>query len=271
MYKILLRSLILILLMFELSSCITARKVNYMQEPDKVIPSYKESAVYEDYKLKVGDKLFIKVYSTQEETNTLFNGQSNQAMMSTGASNTAQSDLYSYTVEQNGCIKFPLVGEVKVIGQTLREASVTLEQATATLERAFEPSFLVNSVEVRLLNRNFCIIGTGSTGYYPIVREKINIFQAMAMAGDAGTYADRGKIRIIRETEQGTIIKTFDLRTKTIINSEFYYIEPNDIIYIQRLDEQFFSIVNFPTFLATTISTISMATFLVNLLMGKGK
>lgn len=69
MYKKLLRSVILILLIFELSSCITARKVNYMQSPDKTIPSYKESADYEDYRLKVGDKLFVKVYSTQEETN----------------------------------------------------------------------------------------------------------------------------------------------------------------------------------------------------------
>ena len=57
------------------------------------------------------------------------------------------------------------------------------------------------------------------------------------MAGDAGTYADRSKVRIIRETENGTIVKMFDLRSRNIVHSEFYYIEPNDVIYIRAYEE----------------------------------
>jgi polysaccharide export outer membrane protein len=85
------------------------------------------------------------------------------------------------------------------------------------------------------------------------------------MAGDIGMFGDRGRIKIIRETDNGTIVKSFDIRSEDILHSEFYYIEPNDVIYIQTLDEQIFSISNFPTLLSTTISSISFAAFLFQL------
>ena len=88
-------------------------------------------------------------------------------------------------------------------------------------------------------------------------REKINIFQALAMAGDVGMYGDRSRIRILRETDNGTIIKSFDVRSADIIHSEYFYIEPNDVIYIQTLNEQFFSITNLPSLFSTVISTFS--------------
>jgi polysaccharide export outer membrane protein len=60
------------------------------------------------------------------------------------------------------------------------------------------------------------------------------------MAGDIDTYGDRSKIRIIRETNRSTQVKFFDVRSVDIIHSEFYYVEPNDVIYIQDMNEQFF-------------------------------
>ncbi len=229
-----------------------------MQEPSHRIPAYEEDIGYEDYRLRVGDKLFVRVFSAQEEVNALFNGPYNNLMVSGGISNP-QMDLYSYTIQPNGNAEFPMVGDVLMVGLTIREATYKLEKELAEL-------FSFNSVEIRVLNRYFSIVGAGSTGHYPIVREKINIFQALALAGDVNTFADRGKVRIIRETDEGTIIRKFDLRSKTIINSEFFYIEPNDVIYIQRLDEQFFSIINMPTLIATTMSTISFGTFLYKLI-----
>jgi hypothetical protein len=101
------------------------------------------------------------------------------------------------------------------------------------------------------------VIGGGKSGYYTMPREKINIFQALAMAGDVGMYGDRSRIRILRETDNGTIIKSFDVRSADIIHSEYFYIEPNDVIYIQTLNEQFFSITNLPSLFSTVISTFS--------------
>ncbi len=229
-----------------------------MQKPNNIIPSYKADLGYEDYCLRTGDKVFVKVYSTHEETNALFNGPGNQLMVMNLDGNP-HADLYAYTVQPNGSIRFPMIGEVQVEGKTIRDA-------TRTLELAIEPLYNFSTVEMRLISRYFSVIGSGRTGHYPIIREKINIFQALAMAGDVGTFGDRSKVRIIRETKNGTVVKMFDLRSRDLLHSEFYYIEPNDVIYIQKLDEQFFSIFNLPTLLATTISTFSLGLFMYNIL-----
>lgn len=259
MEKIIRRIAFFSLILTVLSSCITSKKVNYLQEPSNRIPAYEEDVGYEDYRLRVGDKLFVRLYSTQEEINSMFNGPYNRLLSSQQSMGGPQMDLYAYTVLPNGNADFPMVGEIPVLGLTIREA-------TYALEKELEEHITFGSVEIRVLNRYFSIVGAGSTGHYPIIREKINIFQALALAGDANIYADRGKVRIIRETDEGTIIKMFDLRTKTIINSEFFYIEPNDVIYIQRLDEQFFSVINLPSLISTTMATISFGTFLYTII-----
>lgn len=256
------RIFLLLFLLLQLTSCITARRVNYLQEPGHSIPSYPNALPYEDYQLRVGDKLFVKVYSTHELTNQVFNSSATQNTNSFEGNN-AYSDLYSYAIQTDGTIEFPMIGPVFMQGMTVREA-------TRALEKAIEPLFLFSTVELRVLNRYFSVIGGGRTGYYPIIREKINIFQALALAGDVGMYADRSKIRVIRETPEGTIIRKFDLRSRDIINSEFYYIEPNDIIYVQTMDEQFFSIHNLPGLFATGISTVSFSVMLYNLFFGGG-
>lgn len=259
MIKVIQRIASLLLIITVLSSCVTSRRLNYLQEPSKRIPAYEEDIGYEDYRLRVGDKLFIRLYSIQEEINALFNGPYNQMLSGRTAMGGPQMDLYAYTVMPNGNAEFPMIGEIPMVNLTIREA-------TRAVEKELEDHISFGSVEIRVLNRYFSIVGGGSTGHYPIVREKVNIFQALAMAGDANIYADRGKVRIIRETDEGTIIKMFDLRTKTIINSEFFYIEPNDVIYIQRLDEQFFSVTNLPSLISTTMATVSFGTFIYKII-----
>lgn len=258
MNKVYPRLILIFFLLLQLTSCITARKVNYMQKPDNTIPSYNDSLIYNDYLLSIGDKVFVKIYSTQEETNTIFNGPSNQLISMNLDGSNPNLDLYAYSVQPNGSILFPMIGEVSVAGKNVREA-------TRALEQAITPIYKFSSVEMRLISRYFSVIGGGRSGRYPILREKINIFQALAMAGDIGDFGDRSKVRILRETENGTIVKTFDIRSEDIIHSEYFYIQPNDVIYIQSLDEQFFSILSFPSLLATVISTISMGAFLYNI------
>lgn len=259
MYKTYLRLIFVLLLSIQLTSCITARKVNYLQQPDHTIPAYNETHRYEEYRLRVGDKLYVKVYSTHEETNKILNSPYVQSNISGINAENSRMDLYSYQIQDNGCILFPMVGNVKVGGMTVREA-------TEVLEKAIEPVYKFSSVELKILGRYFSVIGGKRTGFYPIQKEKINIFQALAMAGDVELYGDRSKVRIVRETEHGTEVRTFDLRSKDILDSEYYYVEPNDVIYIQTLNEQFFSVANFPTLIATVLSTFSFGIFLYNII-----
>lgn len=240
-----------------LSSCITARKVNYMQEPGFHIPAYKDSLSYEDYRLRIGDRLYVRVYSTDDKTNALFNGSSGggQQQMMGGSMQGGMMDLYTYLIDEDGSISFPMIDKVAMTGKTLREA-------VEALETAIKPLFTFSSVEMRIMNRNFSVIGDNRSGFYTMTREKMNIFEALAMAGDIGMYGDRSKLRILRETDNGVIIKQFDVRSADIVQSEFFYIEPNDVIYIQNVNEQFFSITNLPSLFSTVISTFSFGVLL---------
>lgn len=238
----------------QLTSCITTRQINYLQAPSNQIHAYKDSISYNDYRLKEGDRLFIQVYSTDEKTNALFNGSGNTGMqMLTGVSENM--DLYTYLVKSDGNIKFPIVGEIYVKDKTLRETKEAIEDA-------IKPILKLNSVDVRMVGRTFSIIGSGKSGRFTFPREKVNIFQALAMAGDLGFYADRSKIRILRVTDKGNQIKTFDVRSIDIINSEFYYLEPDDIIFLQPMNEQFFGVSTFWAALSTLITTFSVGYFI---------
>jgi len=173
------------------------------------------------------------------------------------------TDLYTYLVEKNGSITFPMIGDVKVAGKTLREA-------TSELEKALQPIFKYSSVELHITNRYFSVIGGEKAVFVTMPQEKINIFKALAMAGDIGIYGDRKHVRVLRETENGTKINVFDIRSADIIHSQYFYIEPNDVIYIQTVNEKFFSITNFPGFVSTFISTISFGVLIYDLTNGSG-
>ena len=259
MPKNFLKILFYILPVIIMSSCISSRKVNYMQKPDLFIPAYKDSLNFEDYKLRKGDRLYVKVYSTNEKTNSLFNGGNNMRTTATTTTRGGSTDeLYTYLIEEDGTVVFPMVGEILLEGLTVREA-------TTALEKAIEPLFRFSTVEIKIAERYFSIIGNSGNGLIQIPKEKINIFQALAMAGDIGLYGDKSKIRILRETANGTVIKTFDVRSADIINSEYFYVEPNDVIYVQNLDEQFFSVTNLPSLFSTIVSTFSFGVFIYNL------
>ncbi len=250
--------ILFLLSMLILSSCITPKKVNYLQKTSSHTKPIKNNVGYEEYKLQPNDKIFLRIYSPDEKINTLFNGGGNNInqLMS---GNTDYSDLYSYTIKENGTIKLPLVGDIVIGGYPLREAKQKLEMVIN--------STMVDkcAVDLRIVGQYFSIIGSTTNGLYPITREKMNIFQALAMAGDISIYGDRARIKLLRETDDGVSIKTFDIRRKDIINSEFYYIQPNDVIYIQDVKSQFFSVTSFGSALSTLFSTFSFGMLIYNL------
>ena len=247
------RLLYIFMMMLLLTSCLTTRHTNYLQAPINFIPAYKDTFSYQDYRLKEGDRLYIQVYSLDEKTNALFNGNGNsgsQTMLGNGGGSGENSDLFTSLIKTNGCIDFPIVGEIYLKGKTIRQSKVLIENAIL-------PVLKINSVDVRMISRTFSVIGSGKSGKFTFPHEKVNIFQALAMAGDLGQYTDRSKIKILRVTENGNIIKTFDIRSIDIVNSEFYYLEPDDVIFLQPMNQQFFGATTLWSTISTVVTTIS--------------
>ena len=258
---------ILAVMGFLLASCVTARKVNYMQEPDKHIPHYADTLSFEDYELRIGDRLYVYVYSLDEKISAMYNaGGSNSSQMrqQMGRGSASGSyDLYTYLVDDDGNIEFPTIGKLAVQGKTTRDVKFMLEEELGKLLQEI-PGYNTISVEVNIVNRSFSIIGAQS-GRYTINKEKMTIFEALAMAGDLGEFNSRKEIKLVREKNGVTTIKTFDARSEDIVNSEYYYIEPNDIIYIRQIPGYSFGVNHVTTVIGVTAATISFGVFIYSI------
>lgn len=265
------RKFLLLLFPLLMASCVTSRKVNLLQESGKHrIPTYADTLSYEDYKIRIGDRLYIYVYSIDERVSQMFNASSNganSAQLRHGMGNSNGSyDLYTYLVYEDGTIDYPMVGKLPVRGKTTRQVKELLENALMEYVQD-RTDYKLLSVEVNIVRRSFSVISDHGSGVFDMQKEKVTIYEALAMAGDIGDFGDRSKVRIVREIEGETRVKVFDVRSEDIINSEFYYIEPNDVIYIQRIKGQSFGINSVTTTISVAATTLAFGGFVYALVV----
>ena len=123
----------------------------------------------------------------------------------------------------------------------------------------------LSTVTVKLVNFNLTIVGeVFHAGQYKIYQDHINIFEALALSGDLSDFADRKHISLVRQTKNGSKIYTIDLTSDKILTSEFFYIMPNDIIYIPPLSVKRYGFTQFPYL--TVFSAITTMTTLILLI-----
>ena len=261
------KRIFILLLPLLMASCVTSKRVNLMQEPGKNgIPQYADTMSYEDYELRIGDRLYIYVYSVDERVDKMFNSSSGTIGIQMMQGGGGSYDLYTYLVQEDGCIDFPMVGRVPVRGMTTRGVKRVLEDELSSFIKSYG-DYQMMSVEVKIVRRSFSVISDRGSGTFNIQKEKVTIFEALAMAGDIGDFGDRSKVRIVREKEGQTQVKEFDVRSEDIINSEFYYIEPNDVIYIQRIKGQSFGINSVTTSISVVATTLAFGGFVYGLVV----
>lgn len=253
-----------------LASCVTSKKVNLLQEAGKKgIPSYADTLSYEDYRVRTGDRLYVYVYSIDERVSSMFNASGNginSSQIRQGNNSGGSYDLYTYLVYDDGTIDYPMVGRFAVRGMTTREIKNELEHRLMEYVQE-QTDYKLLSVEVNIVRRNFSVISDHGSGTFSLTKEKVTIFEALAMAGDIGDFGDRSKVRIVREIEGQTQVKVFDVRSEDIVNSEFYYIEPNDVIYIQRIKGQSFGINSAATTVSIAATTLAFGGFIYGLVV----
>lgn len=237
----------LTLILFLLDGCVTSEKTTYLQEYD--ISMYQSDSIFDEtYRLQTSDNIFIKVITPESRYAEMFN---TIPVASPTNSTTEQSmDLVSYVVQDDGTVDLPYLGSIHVGGKTLPETKVILEEA-------FSDYVDEVSVTVKLVNYYISILGeVNMPGRYPVYKQQMNIFQALAMAGDIDDFGNRYNLKIIRPTPEGSVIKEFDITDRSLVDSEFYYIMPNDVIYVEPMKGKFFAMSQFPYALVmTTIST----------------
>ena len=264
------KKIFILILPLLLASCVTSKKVNLLQEAGKKgIPSYADTLSYEDYRVRTGDRLYVYVYSIDERVSSMFNASGNgvnSSQIRQGNNAGGSYDLYTYLVYDDGTIDYPMVGRLAVRGKTTREIKNDLEHRLMEYVQD-QVDYKLLSVEVNIVRRSFSVISDHGSGTFSLTKEKVTIFEALAMAGDIGDFGDRSKVRIVREIEGQTQVKVFDVRSEDIVNSEFYYIEPNDVIYIQRIKGQSFGVNSVATTISVAATTLAFGGFIYGLVV----
>ena len=179
--------------------------------------------------IAIGDQLSIVLTSASVELNTLINAANFGG--SQGGGNMTQGGMVSpvmgYLVDSNGEIEFPKIGRLKVAGKQMTSIQKELEAVLADFVK--DPA-----VAVRRLNFRVTVIGeVAHPGMVQIPYDRMNIMQALAQAGDLTIFAQRENILLVRETPQGKETVRLSLYDKSLLSSQYYWLQSGDLIYVQ--------------------------------------
>ena len=252
-------------LLIAMSSCGTSKSVAYIQNSDSI--NYDNSRYLYDAKIMPKDQLTISVNTVNPEASLPYNLLLQNSYAQGRTLSTTGGTLMPYLVDNEGYINFPVVGRLKVSGLTKSECeNMILEKISPYMAETENPV-----VTVRMSSYSVSVIGeVARPGSFQVAREKITILEALAQAGDLTIYGVRDKVKLIREDATGKKeIHTLDLTNANIVNSPYYYLQQNDIVYVEpnKVKAQNARVGNMTTlwFSATSI-LISLTSLLYNIL-----
>ncbi len=210
-------------------SCVSNKKIIYLQNKAISQDSVGNASLYKrfTYKVQINDIIQVVVRSK----NPIAAGFFNIVESSNGQTGLSEVTNYlnGYSVSDSGSINIPNIGKIKVIGLTTDEIKVLVE---ARLKEYINDAFVI----VKLSGINFSVIGVvNRPGRYILYSNQLTIFEAIANAGDLPDLANRRNIKLIRQYPDGIREHLLDLTDKDVISSPYYFIQPNDLIYIEPL------------------------------------
>jgi len=247
-------SIMVLLSFLLLQSCIPMRKVVYMKNN----PVYgKEISITPPvHHLEIGDVLFVRVLNSNDKSYEFFNVETNT---NSSANNTSMASLYlnGSTVNSLGMIELPVIGKIFLLGKNLEEAKVSIQKV---VDEYLQDAIVI----VKLANFQVTILGeVNNAGTFPVFKESVTIFEALAMAGDLSDYANRQKLKIVRTHNNKKNIYTIDLTDQQLLLSDFYYLRNDDVIYVEPLKYRTFR----KSQSQVVLSAITTLTLMVNVFL----
>jgi polysaccharide export outer membrane protein len=218
---LIMNKLFLLLILLALSSCYTSKEINYLQsEKDLMSIPLKKTQYY----VQPHDVLNIKVKSKDPEQSAFFNLTTPQDR--NVEPNPASLFVNGYPVTDDGMINMTTIGEVKVVGLTVDEIRDLIQTEI--------DKYLINAmVLVKLTSFKVSVLGdVKNPGTNYVYNTQSTIFEALSAAGDLNLSADRKKVKLIRQKGDASIVVNLDLTSPEIINSKYYFLHPNDVLYV---------------------------------------
>ena len=237
------------------SSCISQNRIKLLQEQKAKSPTEQfDNPKNPTSRIQVGDQLYIKIYSVDPKTSKFFQTDFPNLM------NPTYLYLNSYTVDEFGFINYSFIDKLYVKGLTVVEVKDLIQK---TLNEYFKEATVV----VKLVNFEVTVLGeVTNPGSFTIYKEQVTIFQALGLAGGTKEFANVKKVKLVRQTQTGSNLYIVNLTDNKILSSPYYYMMPNDIIYIEPLNAKSTAYTTFPygTLLGTLSFLLLGATFYMN-------
>ena len=241
------RITIFFLLLALLFSCKTRKDLLYLQDiKDMEVQNYPGPSP--EYRIKPDDNLYINIQTVNPTINQLFNTSQNA---SGGGGNSANQLINGYTVDPAGTVTLPVIGAVVVARKTALEAQALIqEKESAYLKDA--------SVQVKVLSFKITVLGElRNPGVFYNYNSSLTILEAIGMAGGMTENAEINQLLVVRRTPTGSKSYRINLSEKKLLSSEAYYLQPNDVIYVNadRLKNIRLNTTTF-SFILTGLTTI---------------
>lgn len=179
--------------------------------------------------IHAGDQLHISIHSVDAEASAPFNQETNKTVVINGTSVTPEISSPHYLVDKQGNIHFPYLGSIKVEGMTPE----ALNSYIAGRLRS-EGYLKEVSVDTRIMNFRVTVLGeVARPSLYHVMGERLTILEALALAGDMTIYGQRTNVKVIRTLNGDQQIGELNLTDYKFLDSPFYYLQPNDIVYVE--------------------------------------
>jgi polysaccharide biosynthesis/export protein len=231
-------------------SCTSQKELMYLSNLDTASIQQFFPMERPDYRIQYQDILYVDIFTMNPEMNALLNPSSG-----TSSYNTYRDDsniyIYGYTVSDSGNISIPILGDVRVTGLTIDEVNSAVEfKAKQYLKGAV--------INVKLLSFKFTVMGeVNRPGSYTNFNNQLTVLDAIGRAGDITDFGNRKHVLVLRPAKKGTATYHIDLQDKNLLQSEGYFLLPNDIVIVEPIKSKPFQL-NIPSMalVLTTISTL---------------
>lgn len=215
------------LLSIMLASCGSTKEVVYLQDLEPV--EGQVIANLNAVRVQPGDEISIIVTAKDPQLAQLYNLVTPPNRLNNSKIFTSMGDVQPYLVNSEGNIDFPQLGEIHVAGLTREEIAKDIKKRLASADQLKDAVVTVNFV-----NLHFAVVGeVKSPGTYEISSDRVTIIDALSMAGDLTIFGKRNNISVVREQDGKRYVYQIDLRSKDLFDSPAYYLQQNDVVYVQ--------------------------------------
>ena len=239
------------------TSCNNSKKITYFNNVKDA--TFYSSTIEKQTPLEPNDIISVTISSANAEASIPFNLLSNNVSRSTTTVTGGNNQPGGYLIDSDGTIDLPILGSVKAAGFTKDQLKDNITNLILSKKLLINPI-----VDIRYLNYEVTVIGeVAKPTVITVPNEKISLLKAIGLAGDLTIYGKRENVLLIRQGNGKKITRHIDLTSSDFFNSPYYYLEPNDVVYVAPNNQKAAIARRNPNILPISLSLISVVTLFI--------